>query len=188
MATFFFFFSLSGRSTDLRQHGTVPCTTLFSWTESLPTGRRSSSPCLLIWRFGTCFFLSMSIFACFLDIYLFAYYFCLYHWFTFISIRWLYLDSNQEQSAIRHFCHLVNGIWFPCISTRWRTALSRQWSPKISAWCFTRVTQSSRPLAPSGTSSAPAASGPRRGLCNLNHTVHPRLLSVYIYFLFFYLL
>lgn len=35
-------------STGLRQHGTAPCTTLCCWTESLPMGRRSTSPSLLI--------------------------------------------------------------------------------------------------------------------------------------------
>lgn len=58
------------------------------------------------------------------------------------------------------FFYFINVLY---IWARWRTVLSRQLSPKTSAWCFTPVTQSCRHPAPSETSSAPAASGPLRG-------------------------
>lgn len=53
-----------------------------------------------------------------------------------------------------------------CALTRWRTAPSQRWSPKISAWSFIPATQSCQPLAPSGIFSARAASGLPRGKQN----------------------
>lgn len=61
---------------------------------------------------------------------------------------------------LKFFFYFINVLY---IWARWRTVLSRQLSPKTSAWCFTPVTQSCRHPAPSETSSAPAASGPLRG-------------------------
>lgn len=66
-------------------------------------------------------------------------------------------------SAKFSFFFLLYFINVLYIWARWRTVLSRQLSPKTSAWCFTPVTQSCRHPAPSETSSAPAASGPLRG-------------------------
>lgn len=68
--------------------------------------------------------------------------------------------GNQMLSAIFSVLLIVPLFYY---MYRWRTALSQQLSPKISAWCFTPVTQSCQPPDPSGTSSALAASGPRRG-------------------------
>lgn len=67
------------------------------------------------------------------------------------------------------------------VSDRWRTALSRRWSPKISAWCFTPVTPSCQLLAPSGICSAPAVSAPQRGTTWCTGTRH-LLTSNYLTF------
>lgn len=76
-----------------------------------------------------------------------------------------YLEVGECSCIVLQNCNffLLYFINVFYIWARWRTVLSRQLSPKTSAWCFTPVTQSCRHPAPSETSSAPAASGPLRG-------------------------